>query len=238
MASSRQSWLKPPPGEAIRLEILLWGGDEMMFVVPAWKGWWLLDFFFSKSEDWEAPVGEQSDRLHHAAGLVFCHHNAPIARVKHLAKNLAELVKTTLGDDKPNRSGCAYLALESFDSVGLDLERYLDRTLLGKSGLNGSGWMLTPEAVKDWLNAFEQGLGDRLAKRQVHRAAKALTTSGEHTEKLSGLLEEASSEDEALLDSLRASLPWPASRSCPRSRPALGLPRLLPGFTTTREPLT
>lgn len=211
-----------PTGEAIRLETLLWGGDEMMFVVPAWKGWWLLDFFFTKSQDWKAPVDGNEQELHHAAGLVFCHHNAPIARIKHLAKDLAELVKTNLGDDKPNQSGCAYLALESFDSVGLDLERYLNQTLLVRSGLNSAHWMLTPEAVKAWLNAFEQGLGEQLAKRQVHRAAKALTSSGVPAAKLSTLLEEPNPAGEARLNSLSDALPDPGKGLLPLHLALLG----------------
>lgn len=191
----------------IRLETLLWGGDEMMFVAPAWQGWWLMNLFFEKSKTWQVKVGAKDEELHHAAGLVFCHHNAPIARIKHLAKGLAELVKSSLGPGKPHKSGCTYLALESFDSVGLDLEHYLNHTLLGRSGVAAHGWMLAPEAVKDWLTAFQGGLADALSKRQVHRTAHALATDGVPVDKLKSLLEEEDAGALAQLEALRASLP-------------------------------
>ena len=68
-----------------RLEILLWGGDEMILVVSAWLGWWTLDYFFQKSENWHIddsnPKVKESYPLTHAAGLVFCHYKAPIHRI-------------------------------------------------------------------------------------------------------------------------------------------------------------
>lgn len=195
-----------PKDSNVRLETLLWGGDEMMFVVPAWKGWWLTNYFFDQSRSWTIKVGEQEEELHHAAGLVFCHHNAPIARIKHLAKDLAELVKNSLGKDKPNKSACAYLTLESFDSVGLDVASYLDHTLLGNSGVDSKAWLFSPEAVTAWLEAFQAGLADKLAKRQVHAAAKSLTQQGRQTEQLTRLLEEDDPAGSHALEALQSSL--------------------------------
>lgn len=104
-------------GDELRIETLLWGGDEMLLVVPAWRGWWTLAFFFEQSADWQ--IFDQ--RLTHAAGLVFCHHNAPIRRVRALAKKLADLVKDQAGRDE---SRCTYQVLESFDHVGRDPDEF------------------------------------------------------------------------------------------------------------------
>jgi hypothetical protein len=75
-----------------RLELLLWGGDEACLVVPAWKGWSTLTDFFTQSKDWTNPANP-NEKLKHAAGIVFCHHNAPIRRIKDLAKALCERTK-------------------------------------------------------------------------------------------------------------------------------------------------
>jgi hypothetical protein len=94
---------------ALRLETLLWGGDEMIFVVPAWKGFEVLNFFYQHSAEWKFD----GEKLTHASGLVFCSAKTPIQRVTHLAKELAENVK-----DSPDGRNCNlfdYMVLESID---------------------------------------------------------------------------------------------------------------------------
>ena len=109
-------WLfKGKEGEEYRFEILLWGGDEMIFVVPAWKGWETLQFFYQQTASWEY----NGKPLFHAGGLVFCHHKAHIHRITALAKELAEMAKQ---DRKRNLF--VVKALESFDHIGRDTEGY------------------------------------------------------------------------------------------------------------------
>jgi hypothetical protein len=102
-----------------RLETLLWGGDEIIWVVPAWQGWNTLNLFYQQSREWRF----EGHPLTHAAGLVFCHHNAPIHRITDLARNLAELAK----DKNRQQNLFAYLVLESFDHVGRDLRPFLEQ---------------------------------------------------------------------------------------------------------------
>ena len=100
----------------LRLEILLWGGDEILLVVPAWCGLDALSFFFEKSRHWtfnKLP-------LTHSAGIVFSHDKTPIKRLSDLAKDLAENVKDELPNQSPidlhaMRNGFDYLVLESVD---------------------------------------------------------------------------------------------------------------------------
>lgn len=101
--------------EGYRFEILLWGGDEMIFVVPAWKGWETLQFFYQQSAAWEYG----GKPLTHAGGLVFCHHKAHIHRITALAKELAEMAK----QDR-ERNLFVVKALESFDHISQDTEGY------------------------------------------------------------------------------------------------------------------
>lgn len=102
----------------LRIETLLWGGDEMMWVVPAWKGWSVLGTFYESSKEWQF----QGEPLTHAAGLVFCHHNAPIHRVTSLCRDLADKVKAN--KDRPAGNEFQYVVMESFDHIGQDIEKF------------------------------------------------------------------------------------------------------------------
>jgi len=111
-----------------QLETLLWGGDDLMWVVPAWQGWAVASLFFAGASGW-AVAGEP---LTHAAGLVFCHHNAPIHRITRLARALAGLAK----EKDRTRNLLAYQVLESFDDLGL--EQDMTRLLRKRYAAGGS----------------------------------------------------------------------------------------------------
>lgn len=101
------------PRELVRLELLLWGGDEMMLAVPAWKGIEVLQLFYecSKNLVFEYPDEEINEPLTHAGALVFCHKKTPIRRMRLLAQQLAEDVKSRCKSE--NRY--EYMVLESID---------------------------------------------------------------------------------------------------------------------------
>ena len=77
-------WLYQDQGKSLyRFETLLWGGDEVMFVMPAWKGWRFAGHFFRAAEQWNArdarfsdhgnenPLTDQDTPLTHTAALIF-----------------------------------------------------------------------------------------------------------------------------------------------------------------------
>ncbi|MCI5138917.1 MAG: hypothetical protein D3922_11010, partial [Candidatus Electrothrix sp. AR1] len=98
---------------AIRLEVLLWGGDEIMLVVPAWKGMEVLQKFYSISKKWQFTDGKgEIHHLSHAGGLVFCHHKTPLDRIQTLAKEMADHIK---GHHSKQINLYHYLVLESVD---------------------------------------------------------------------------------------------------------------------------
>ncbi len=72
--------------DEIRLEVLIWGGDEVLLVVPAWAGFATLELFYKTMTD-------EDNGLSYAGGVVFCHHKTPIDIVSKLAQRLAEQVK-------------------------------------------------------------------------------------------------------------------------------------------------
>lgn len=95
--------------EVLRLETLLWGGDEMTLVVPAWKGLEVLNLFYEVSKDWKFTINNEEIPLTHASGIVFSHHKTPIKQLVSTAKDLAELAK----EESREQNLCHYLALES-----------------------------------------------------------------------------------------------------------------------------
>ena len=100
--------------KAIRFEALLWAGDEITFIVPARLGWIVTHALL------EALEGQL---LTAAIGLVFCHHDAPIARIRTLAERLCTHVKSVSRES--NR--VFPLVLESFDHIGRRLCDYLGK---------------------------------------------------------------------------------------------------------------
>ncbi len=95
----------------LRLETLLWGGDELTFVVPAWLGWWLARRFFAllSGPEWRIEGHE----LTFSAGLLFTSYKTPIREATALARDLADIGKATL--DGAQRSILEVEALESVD---------------------------------------------------------------------------------------------------------------------------
>lgn len=153
-------WVNKRNGESlIRLETLLWGGDELMWVVPAWQGWWLLGYFF-KHARWNFD-GEE---LTHAAGLVFCHHKAPIHRIKNLAVELAHLAK-----QKGKHTGyVAYQVLESFDHTGTDLAGF--RKLRCPAGISVGELIFPGKDMLQVLDLVKEIKNDQdFSRRKLHQ---------------------------------------------------------------------
>jgi len=108
----------------IRLETLLWGGDELRLVVPAWLGWETLEFLYEQFQgltfEYTGLSGPVTVPLTLAGGLVFCHMKAPIHPLNHLARNLADLAKESVPSSGSAGNFFAYQVLESFDQIGKD----------------------------------------------------------------------------------------------------------------------
>ncbi len=95
---------------ALRIETLLWGGDEMLFVVPAWLGIAFLQHFFAETRQWQ--LEGSMEPLTHAAGIVFCQAKTPIRIVRDLAQGLADRAKEKYSRDC---NSWDYMILESID---------------------------------------------------------------------------------------------------------------------------
>jgi len=178
-ATSHQKEWTTVTGEH-RLEILLWGGDEILLVVPAWLGWWTLSYFFQKSKDWKF----ESHSLTHAAGLVFCHHRAPIHGIQEIAKELAELAK----EKSREANYVAYQILESFDTVGMGLEDYRKKRLGEKLKDKSQELIISGDNMREAL--VHMGRVKReLSKGRVYKVVQALFSSS--SEEIEELVKEA-----------------------------------------------
>jgi len=141
--------------DALRIEVLLWGGDEMTLVVPAWKGWQTLDLFYQHA----SALSFDGAALSHRAALIFCHHNAPLLQIRRLAEDLLGRAKKdiqaslenvlvsspdlvvlseeqrsdTLASISNHRYGNAahYLSLESFDMLRGSIDTFLSEYYQG-----------------------------------------------------------------------------------------------------------
>jgi hypothetical protein len=145
--------------DAYRIETLLWGGDEIIWVVPAWKGWETLQLFFEYAKQW--TIG--SKPVTHAAGVVFCHHNAPIQRMIDLVHGLCEVAKAKSRDENL----IAFQVLESFDFMGKDLDRFRENLIPGHAG----ELVLKADAMGGVEEAFAK-LKAAIPRKQVYKAAQ------------------------------------------------------------------
>ena len=113
--------------EALRIEVLLWGGDEMALVVPAWKGWEVLHLFYEHARG--AAFGRSL--LTHRGAVVFCPHNTPILRVRKLAGDLLDRAKSDITRHQPGDAlgpagnAFRYLNLTSFDLLQGSMDWFL-----------------------------------------------------------------------------------------------------------------
>jgi hypothetical protein len=141
---------------ALRIELLLWGGDEFTLIVPAWKGMEVLEHFYRIASNLKFCDERYGDvPMTHRAAVIFCHHNAPILQIRRLAnillgmtrKDISEQFKAAFATDpalavlaqkdqdrqlewlsNPKYGNVArYLVLESFDMLRGSLEYFLER---------------------------------------------------------------------------------------------------------------
>lgn len=97
----------------MRLETLLWGGDELEIIVPAWKGLHVVEMLYRHLATSEF-VG---NKLTYSGGVIFCNNKAPILQLRRLAHELADDVKKNLGNG-PQKNALRMLVMESFDTLG------------------------------------------------------------------------------------------------------------------------
>lgn len=109
-----------------RFETLMWGGDEMLFVLPSWLAFDFAELFFSTVKDWTVD----GNPLTFSAGMVICDRKTPISQAKALATDLSDAAKRVAKQAGP--FGLNTLQIEVFEALALpdgDLEGYREKLL-------------------------------------------------------------------------------------------------------------
>ena len=165
----------------LRFETLLWGGDEVMWALPAWRAWAVM----------EAVQAHLNDRsrwgdLTHAAGLLIAPYKAPIKDLTALVKDLGNTAKG--GHQGRRMNGVQIGIVSGFDMPGVSVDA-LRRPLFDPDGMGGniphgafqcdgalwSGFQDAMKAIKD----TKGGLPRSALYRVYHEAlAKGLFAVG------------------------------------------------------------
>lgn len=108
--------------DKLRMETLLWGGDEARWVVPAWLAWDVIGEFFRFTAPWTIPPLDKTSApvpLTHAMGVVVCNVKTPIRQAASLSHDLAEAAKA-----QGRVNACQIEILESLDILPDHLEHH------------------------------------------------------------------------------------------------------------------
>ncbi len=164
----------------LRLETLLWGGDELLLVVPAWCGFDVLQHLFASFAGW----AHDGRALTQSVGLVFCRAKTPIQRSMTLARQLADRIKARLKDEANGnndqerlrsqlKNRFDYMVLESVD---FPVEDKLDDYFKGRYGAAAAlrevlapaiEWPQTRPRLASLLGHFPKGQSYAVARAAV-----------------------------------------------------------------------
>jgi hypothetical protein len=131
----------------LRFETLMWGGDESLFVLPAWSVMDVLPELMAALEGWHWKDGYT---LSHAVGIAICNVKTPIAVARDLAKRIADTAKDkmVIGEDRNNlRNAVSLQIFESVEPPRQDLNEFRER-LYGIGAARVFAWRGADEVNK------------------------------------------------------------------------------------------
>jgi hypothetical protein len=159
----------------LRLETLLWGGDEVMWAMPSWLGWWFARTFFEATKDWQI----EGERLTFGAGLLFCNYKTPIRQARALVQSLGDMAKSA--NDKDNLKN--RLEVEVVESIDPPQERLGElRSRLTGIDANSTNFAIEGEELgpliqRIWALKDENG-SRHLPRSQIYRVLGLLADEG------------------------------------------------------------
>ncbi len=106
--------------EEVRIETLMWGGDEIELIVPASQLWDTLQIFFEVA----SSTKFKGTALTYSAGVVVCLHTVPILQIRRYAEQLCGIAKGSSKEVQSNQF--ALLNMSSFDAIHRDVGKFLD----------------------------------------------------------------------------------------------------------------
>lgn len=165
-------WMLQAPGftqgadadRRLRFETLLWGGDDVSLVLPAWGVSPFLEQLDRVLRLLRLPVGDRSETPSYKIGVVLAQHKSPIRDLRMAAERLAEAAKAT----SDTRSVVQLMALEGIDRAEFDPAsvrgELFDDALGNDFGAFGIFLEEWPKVVR-MFNAINDGIG----RSQLHR---------------------------------------------------------------------
>lgn len=157
----------------IRLETLLWGGDEIEWVVPAWQALNVLEVFYKSCQQEDADQFEGTT-LTHCAGVVFCRHDLPILKIRDYAHQLCNIAKSgitrSIREIKRIDNRIAFLNIVSFDYLTGSLDRFYENYY---QPATASDFVLQAQEV-DLLKSHLPIIGRLLPTSKLHALLSAL----------------------------------------------------------------
>jgi len=97
-ADDRMAYRDREGVEKLRFELLMWGGDEATFVLPAWKVGGLLRLLEHDLRDDGERWKFRTSRLTHAVGILVCNYKMPIANARSLVEQMVVGAKNCVND--------------------------------------------------------------------------------------------------------------------------------------------
>jgi hypothetical protein len=135
----------------LRIETLIWGGDDIVLVVPAWKGLFTIERFFCASAKWKY----NNEPLTHSAGIVFCNAKTPVQDMVSLADDLViQCKKRAINGDYKDL--IAYEVLESFDNMESNIDAAWSRRMCSDSDCTYGGELVIAPSVLSSIKALIQ----------------------------------------------------------------------------------
>lgn len=183
----------------LRFETLLWGGDEVMWVLPAWHAWAFMGVVQGHLNDktiW-GDLPHATGMLTHAAGMLIAPYKAPIKDLTALVKDLGEKAKEGAGR---TMNGVQIGVVTGFDLPGVEVDD-LRRPLFALPcadcfaphvafQMDGANWadimeaMAAVKAPEDGLprsslyRIYHEALRDELFAPGNHKKAQTLLDNG------------------------------------------------------------
>ncbi len=151
--------------DVLRLEVLLWGADEIVLVVPGWQGLATLDLFFRKSANWRPFPDDQP--VTYKAGIVLCNSKSDIHRAGKLARELGNFAKLD------GKNSFAYQVLESFDHLGKRAAVHFETGYYFSR--EKTSFVLNGDGIREFSRAAVQ-LKRLVARRQLHSYGRWLVS--------------------------------------------------------------
>lgn len=165
-------------GGDLRLEVLLWAGDEFQLVVPAWVAVPIVQTIFQEVSTWRVSDAANADALTLSAGVLICNHKLPITRALTLASQLEQRAKAVA--KKPTYTNVwDYLVLESLDyPAALSMTEYWNRRVGTDLTNPGPSPLRACPDYPHALGMLADALAESDSRRKVYASAHLTANPG------------------------------------------------------------